>query len=61
MRHASHCSTPVIVGERIGLANVRFGRMDAFTTENAVEERRRRLLSHFNRKRLKLHVTRSRT
>lgn len=51
-----------IVGKRMGasaviLANIRFGRMAAFTTENAIEETRRRLLSHFNRNRLKLHST----
>lgn len=51
-----------IVGKRTGasaiiLANIRFGRMAAFTTENAIEETRRRLLSHFNRNRLKLHST----
>ena len=51
-----------IVGKRTGasaivLATVRFGRMTAFTTENAIEETRRRLLSHFNRNRLKLHST----
>jgi predicted nucleic acid-binding protein len=39
------------------LATIRLGRMHAFTTENAMEEARRHLLSHFNRNRLKVHST----
>lgn len=39
------------------LATIRLGGMDAFTTENAMEETRRHLLFYFNRKRLKVHST----
>lgn len=39
------------------LATIRLGGIEAFTTENAMEEARRHLLAYFNRNRLKLHST----